>query len=126
MTALTEGKNASEVLLSEGNGSWSREEVTIVNGTGVVKVGDVLGKITSSGKYEKSAVKLTQNDPGSGDAVAVAITGCDATSADAKCVIVARGAEVNKNQLSYASDVSDDTKKAAKHAMLAGVGIIVR
>lgn len=126
MTALSEGKYSSEVLLSEGNGTISREVVTVVSGTGVVKVGDVLGKITSSGKYEKSAVKLSQNDPGSGDAVAVAITSCDATSADAKCVVAARHAEVNSNLLSYASDVNDATKKAAKHTMLAGVGIIVR
>ncbi len=123
MTVFNEGRYAGEFLLSEANGSLSREVVTVASGSGVIAPGTVLGKLTSGGKYVPSPA--TGSD-GSQTAVAVALYGCDATSADQKVTIVARDAEVNANLLSYASSVDDAAKKAAKATQLAAVGIIVR
>lgn len=129
MATLTEGRYAAEFLMSEANGMRSRETVTIVSGAGVIAPGTVLGKYTSgtnSGKYSPAPNAAADPDVGNQTAVAVALYGCDATSAAATCVVVARDAEVNRNMLTYASSVDDATKKATKATQLAAVGIIVR
>jgi hypothetical protein len=123
MTVFNEGRGAGEFLLSEANGNRSRDVVTVASGAGVIAPGTVLGKLTSGGKYTPSPA--TGSD-GSQTAVAVALYGCDATSADQKVVVIARDAEVNTNLLAYASSVDDAAKKAAKATQLAAVGIIVR
>jgi len=46
MTVLNEGKHTGEFLLSEGNGSISRETVTISSAAAALVPGTVLGKIT--------------------------------------------------------------------------------
>lgn len=123
MTVLNEGRHPGEFLMSEANRQRSRENITIVSGSGIIAPGTVLGKVTASGKYVASAVGATD---GSQTAVAVALYGCDATSDDQKIAAIARDAEVNGKTLTYASSVNDDAKKAAKNAQLAAVGIIVR
>lgn len=123
MTVFNEGRYAGEFLLSEANGSLSREVVTVASGAGVIAPGTVLGKLTSGGKFVPSPA--TGSD-GSQTAVAVALYGCDATSADQKITVIARDAEVNANLISHASSVDDATKRAAKATQLAAVGIIVR
>ena len=52
-TVLTEGVHPIEFLLSEGQGTRSRDAIVIASGSGVVKAGTVLGKITASGKYTR-------------------------------------------------------------------------
>lgn len=47
MTTYAEPIRSYEALLSEGDGSISREAVTIVSGTGVLEAGTVIGKITT-------------------------------------------------------------------------------
>lgn len=123
MTVFNEGRGAGEFLLSEANGNRSRDVVVVASGAGVIAPGTVLGKLTTGGKYTPSPA--TGSD-GSQTAVAVALYGCDATSADQKVVVIARDAEVNTNLLAYASSVDDAAKKAAKATQLAAVGIIVR
>lgn len=123
MTVFNEGRGAGEFLLSEANGNRSRDVVTVASGAGVIAPGTVLGKLTTGGKYTPSPA--TGSD-GSQTGVAVALYGCDATSADQKLVVIARDAEVNVNLLAYASSVDDATKRAAKATQLAAVGIIVR
>ena len=59
-------------------------------------------------------------------AVAVALYGCDATSADQTITAITRDAEVKTPALSYGSTINDDTKKGAARAQLAAVGIICR
>ena len=128
-TVFTEGRHPGEALLSEGNGQISRGTAVVVAGSGVIAPGSVLGKYTSganSGKYSLAPNAAADPDVGNQTAVAVALYGCDATSADQKLVVVARDAEVNINLLAYASSVDDATKKAAKATQLAAVGIIVR
>lgn len=123
MAVLTEARHAGEFILSEGNGHVSRDTITIVSGAGVVKTGTVLGKITASGKYKPATATGTD---GGQTGAAVNIYEVDATSADVSVAAVVRQAEINGNLITYGATVDDNTKKAAKAADLAAVGIIVR
>lgn len=123
MTVLTEGAHPGAFIMSEAAWHRSRDTITIVAGSGVVKPGTVLGKVTASGKYAPSAA--TGSD-GAQTGVAINIYGVDATSVDVKVAAFTRDAEVNGNCLFYAASVDDDAKKAAKASQLAAVGIIVR
>lgn len=123
MTVLNEGRHPGEFLLTEANGQRSRENITVASGAGVIAPGTVLGKVTASGKYLASAVGAAD---GSETAVAIALYGCDATSADAQIAAIVRDAEVNANTLSYHADRDQAAEKAAANADLAAAGIIVR
>jgi len=123
MTKFTEGRHPGEFILSEANFHRSRDNAVIVTGSGVVKAGTVLGKLTADGKYKPST--NTGSDGGQ-TAVAISLYEVDATSADAPVAIISRHAEVKGFALAYDSSVNDDTKKAAKVTQLAAVGIIVR
>lgn len=115
MTTLTEPTRAGEFLVSEGNGRISRDVETVASGSGKLTAGTVLGRITASGKL--AAYDDTATD-GSETAVAVLFETVDATSADAKAVIVSRLAEVNGAELTGLD--------ANGTADLAAVNIIVR
>lgn len=128
-TVFTEGRRPGEALLSEGAGQISREAVVIASGSGVIAPGSVLGKFTSganAGKYSLAPNAAADPDVGNQTAVAVALYGCDATSTDEKIAVIARAAELKADALVFHSTVNDATKRAAKAAQLAAVGIIVR
>ncbi|OYW51988.1 MAG: hypothetical protein B7Y80_21125 [Hyphomicrobium sp. 32-62-53] len=122
-TVFTEGLRPGEVLLTEANGQISREVGVIASGSGILAPGTVLGKNSTSGKYAPSPATGTD---GTQTAVAVALYGCDATSADQKITIIARDAEVKADYLVHHTSVNDAPKRAAKATQLAAVGIIVR
>lgn len=123
---FTEGRHATEGLLSEANFHRSRDNITVAAGAGVIVPGTVLGRVTASGKYEPSPNAAA--DPATGEEVGVAIAlyGCDATSADQKIAAITRDAEWNGHTLTFDSTVNDATKKATKVAQLAAKGIIAR
>ncbi|HEY3265544.1 MAG TPA: head decoration protein [Armatimonadota bacterium] len=98
--AKTEGRFPGEFIVSEGNGTISRETVTIVSGAGVITPGMVLGKITTGGKYTPFAPGASD---GSQTAAVIAYGKVDATSADASCVVIMRYAEVNASELNWGS-----------------------
>lgn len=123
MTTLTEGRHTAEFLLSEANGNRSRDHAKIASGAGKLVPGQVLGKITASGKYVAHAPAASN---GSETAVAILYAAVDATSADAPAVIVARDAEVKRVELTYNVATDTDAEFAAVHASLASVGIVVR
>lgn len=68
MDIKTESRHAGDFLISEANGTRSREEVTVVSGAGVLVAGTVLGKIT---KGAASAAAVAGN---TGDGTMGAIT----------------------------------------------------
>lgn len=123
MTTFSEGRHPGEFLLSEANFHRSRDDVTIASGSGVLEPGTVLGKVAASGKYKPATA--TGSDGGE-TAVAVALYGVDATSADARVAAITRDAEVKAYALTYGATLDDDTKKAAARAQLAAAGIISR
>ena len=47
----TEGIHAGEILLSEANGTRSREEITLAATAAVLPAGQLLGTVTASGHY---------------------------------------------------------------------------
>ncbi len=55
MTIKTEGVHAGEFLLSEANGSRSRENVVICAGSGVVKAGTLIALITAANALTPTA-----------------------------------------------------------------------
>ncbi len=129
MTTFNEGRHTGEGLLSEATGSRSRESVTVASGAGIIAPGSVLGLYTSganAGKYALAPAAAADPDVGNQVAVAIALYGCDATSADQKIAVVTRDAEFNGNTLTFHSSVNDAAKIAAKATQLAARGVIVR
>jgi hypothetical protein len=113
--ALTEGKHPGEFILSEGNGSISREAVTIAAAAGALVDGTVLGKITASGKYV--AYSNAASD-GTEVAAGVLYGQVPDTAADQKAVAIVRFAEVMSSALT-GIDTAGTTD-------LAALGVIVR
>lgn len=95
MAIQAERMHAGEFIVSKGNGSISREGITVLSGQ-VLVAGTVVGKITASGKY-----KDYDNAAADGSEVAAGILydGVDATAADAKGVLFARLGEVAGDSL---------------------------
>ena len=122
MTTLTESTHAGEFLVSEANGTLSRDVVTIVSGAGVISAGMVLGKITASGKYSPYD---DDNADGTETAACIAFDEVDATSTDVNVTAIFRDAEVKLSALQWAA-TNDATDKANGLADLAAKNIIAR
>jgi hypothetical protein len=126
MAALTMAPTLGDLLKFELNGNYCRETVTLKSGTKYA-LGSVLGKITASGKYRLSPAAQAVGDEGAETAIAVLIEDVDATSADRNGLVVARGpAIVSKVVLVFDASVDQPAEKTAKHAQLAGAGIVPR
>jgi hypothetical protein len=121
MTVISEGQHTGEFIVSEANGSRSREVVTLLSGSNL-KAGAVLGKVAATGKYKECN---PANSDGSQTAAAVLYDNVDATAADAEAVVIARDAEVNKAELQW-FDGASDGQKTTGLGQLALVGIIGR
>lgn len=120
MAAQTEVRAAATFLISEANGSRSREKVTIVSGQNLV-AGAVVGKITASGKYaayDNAAADGTQAAAG------VLIAAVDASAADAAGAIIIRDAEVAASDLNWGAETGGDI--TAGVADLLALGIVSR
>ena len=118
MTTFTEGRRSGEFLISKAHGNRSMAEVTLTEGE-VVQAGQVLGKVTSGGKYV--AYNNGAGD-GSQTAVAISLHAYDATDSDLQIAVVARDAEVIADALVYETDADE----AAAIVDLAAVGIFAR
>ena len=121
MTVLTEGKRAADFIVSEANGTRSRDVVTIAQGA-ALEPGTVLGKVTASGKYV--ALDPAANT-GAETAVGLLRARADAAIADVSAVAILRDGEVNGAELVWPAGITPE-QKAAAIADLAAHGIIVR
>lgn len=97
----------------------------LTQGATVFAVGDGFDITVAAGSGKYVLSPHTANN-GSQIAAAIAIYGCDATSADQRIAALVRDAEWNANTLTYEATVNDATRRAAKAAQLAAQGIIVR
>jgi len=125
-TNITETRNAaSDWLKREADSHYSREEIVVVSGEGVLESGTILGKITASGKYRRHTVAGAD---GGETAAAILMWKVDATSADAAGVAVVRDAIVAQQALLYGTDVDTAPERAAVNAAFAALSppIIVR
>jgi len=114
MTTKTEGVRTGEFLLSEGNGSISREVVVIPTGQGQLGPGTLLNssnQAVSSGANAATATKILMDY-------------VDATSTDVKAVAIARDAEVFGEKLYMPSFTADQKLLVAQ--TLEALGIVVR
>lgn len=121
MPELSEGRHAGEFLVSEANGSRSRENVTVAAGQNL-KAGAVLGKLTAGGEFR--AVQPGGAD-GSEAAAGILWDSVDATAAAKPGVAIVRDAEVNGAELEWPAGITDPQKTTAI-GELAALGIIVR
>ncbi|HIO30728.1 head decoration protein [Marinobacter salarius] len=87
----TETTRAGEFLVSEANGKLSREAITVTGGPYLP--GQVLGKITASGKYTAYASGASN---GTETAAAILWDAADGSSADVTAVGIVRLAEVDE------------------------------
>lgn len=113
--SLSQGKFTGEFLLSEGNGSISREQVTISSTAGALVAGTVMGKITATGEYVAYSNAAAD---GSEVAAGVLYANVPDSTADQKAVIIARHAEVQASELTGLD--------APARVDLAAIGIICR
>lgn len=93
--ALNEGKHTGEFLLSEGNGTISREEILIDASAGALVPGTVLGKLSAG---EHVAYNNAGTD-GEQTAVGILYAAVPNSADDQKAVKIARHAEVVESEL---------------------------
>lgn len=119
-TVFTEHVHTAEWLISEAEGKFSRDVVTVtVPSQTVMRSGTVLGKITASGKYIPA---LNAASDGSQVAVAILYNELPAQAAgDVKATVIVRQAEV------FGAMLNDgNALESGVVAELAAVGLIVR
>ena len=92
MPTLVEGKHPGEHLVSEANGTLSREEVVVAQTGAAIVSGTVMGKVTATSKYKPYA-----NGAADGTEVAAGVlyTNLPAFTGDAKAVLHVRLCEVS-------------------------------
>ncbi|PJC14280.1 MAG: head decoration protein [Comamonadaceae bacterium CG_4_9_14_0_8_um_filter_57_21] len=91
MTNLVEGFHTGEYLVSEADGTLSREEVTVTQAGTALVSGTVMGKVTVSGKYVPYSNTAAD---GSEVAAGVLYTSCEAATGDRDAVVHVRNCEV--------------------------------
>lgn len=115
-------------LVSEANGTRSREVITIAEGVHA-QPGTVLGKVAATGKYvpvdPTNGTGEGETPDGSQTAVAVLFAEVDATLADKPGVITARDSEVAGHALLWPAGITP-TQTTAAFGQLAAVGIVAR
>lgn len=118
---LTESRHAGGFLLSEGDGHYSRDNVTIAQGSSALVAGTVLGKITATGKY---TAYDNQASDGTQTAAGILYAGVDPTTEDVAGVAIVRTAEVAADLLEWPG--GSPTDQTAGIADLKAIGVIVR
>lgn len=115
-------KTDADIVKDEGKNRFSRDTDTLASGSGIVKIGTVLGKVSASGKFKPLA-------PGASDgtqiAAAVILQYADAPAADHAVVNLKRRAQVVLQELVWPAGITDAQKKGALD-QLAALGIIAR
>jgi hypothetical protein len=118
---FTQGRQAAEFLVSEHNGTLSRERGILASGNNL-RAGHVVGRITASGLLREWN---PGNSDGSQTVAGVLLANVNATAGNAPCAIVARFAEVNGAELQFFADITGPQRDAAR-AGLAALNIIER
>jgi hypothetical protein len=116
MTVLTENLRPGEFIISEANGTRSRDVVTIDASAGAMVPGTVIAKLVAGGKYVAYVESLGTD--GSEIAAGILCAAVDDSASDQQAVIISRDAEVLEICLTGLDSVGK--------ADLAALGIIVR
>ena len=123
----TEGRHKEEFLVSEGNGSISRDAATLASGQ---KVTDGTVLVFSAGKLQAAAGTLNSSNKATETFAGIVSGSWDASSTGTNADItgvpyIARYAEYNPNRVTLYSG-SDSTHNTAIKAALAALGLIAR
>ena len=110
-TPKTGGARQSDWLVFEecGIARYSRENIVVVAGSGLLPTGTVLGKITTSGKY---GVYDNAGTGGVETAAAILAEPVDATTGDAKAAAVVRLAKIAPGGLTWKASLIAADKTA--------------
>lgn len=121
MTTYNEPARPFDFLISEANGSLSRDQVTVAAAAPAMVPGTVLGKITASGKYS-----IYNNAASDGTEVAAAILcyAADDLAADQIATVITSDAEVADALLNWGAN--DGTGITAGKADLLAKNIKIR
>ena len=117
---------ASDWLKGEAHSGeyYSRDEIVVAQGQGVLATGTVLAQLSATGKY---VVAATGTSDGSQTASCILFTqSVDTTSADQPAVAVARQATIMHQGLVWGPTINSATLRAAAVAQLALKGIVDR
>ncbi len=121
---IVEGRHTGEYIKSEANWMRSRDNVMIAAGAGIVIPGQVLGKITASGKFVPQTEAATD---GSQIPAGINYAYVNATASDIPAAITARESEVYGLRLTWDPAVSGTPANlAAATAALQALGIVIR
>lgn len=118
---ISEGKHTGEFIISQANGSRSRDAGVVKSGQTLV-AGELVGIETATGKYVK--YNPANTIVGSKTIVGISYDDVDATGGDTRAVFVVRDAEVRRSDLTYNEAVAGTV--TAEVAGLKALGIIVR
>ena len=113
MSQITATKIVGDVVLSEQTEfAYSRELVTLIAGAGDCIIGQVLGRITTGGKYTQVAPAAHN---GSESAYAVLVENADATGTyDVEAVVIRRAAIFKSSGLVWTTGMTAPQIAAAK------------
>ncbi len=123
MATVTEGKYPSDWLAMEQKNLYSRDEITVLAGSGSTRAltnGMVLGKITSSGKFVQ--VDDTASD---GSETAAGVLFADITApdgADIQATAIVRDGILKRTGLTWPSGFNTTTGEAS----LLALGLLTR
>lgn len=121
MPVMTEQNRLNDFLKWEEEVMYSREKGTVASGNSIT-LGEVLGKVTATGKY----VPLnTGASDGSESAAAIALADIDASTADAEGPVLVREAIVVDGGLVWPEGITSGDKTTAQ-GQLEALGIIFR
>lgn len=112
---LTQKPRTGDFILSEANGTLSRENAILAAGK-ALDAGAVLGQVTATEKYVEWSPAA---EDGSETAAAILYAATDASDADAACVVIARQAEVKADALLWPTAATEPQKAAAITALAA-------
>lgn len=118
---INEGRHTGEHIISEANGTRSRDVVTLIEGQNL-GAGTVLGRITASGKYTILAPAASD---GSEAAAAVLYDAVDATAGDLPAVVHQRDCEVALGKLTWPGGITGGQTTTALNQLRA-LGVIAR
>ncbi len=122
MPFLTEARHSGEYIISESEGSRSRDQVTLTANPTVYPAGLVLGQITATGKYVPHAPGASD---GSQNAKAILFAPAPISATDTQVTVHARACEVADISLTYAAGITAPQKLAAQTALIAA-SVVVR
>jgi hypothetical protein len=123
MTTLTEVFHDGGFIVSEANGHRSRDQVTVLSGE-TLKAGQVVAKVTASGKYVAWDHAQSAEADGTTTPAGILFGAVDASGGDKLGVIIARDAEVNSNEIVW-PDAAQASEKAAAIATLRSTNRII-